>query len=133
MTLIPAEHNFTIWQGATFFEVLTLYQSNDQSDPRNLTGYDITMTVNPRNKGAAIYPQIVLSTDSQKTSSGCSITLANQTTNPGKMDIKMISTATDKTDNGGLIDWKSASYTLTMTNNNTVDALLRGNIKVVGI
>jgi|GEM_PF-2266037 len=133
MTLIPAQHNFTIWQGSTFYETLTLYQSNDKSDPRNLTGYIITMTINPRSKGTTSYPQIILSTNLIQTSVGCSITLANQTTNPGKMDIKMLATATDKTDNGGLIDWKLASYTLTMTNNNTIDALLRGNIKVTGI
>lgn len=93
----------------------------------------MTMTISPRNKGVTTYPQIVLSTDLGQTFSGCSITLADQTTNPGKMDIKMLATATDKTSNGGLIDWKTASYTLTMTNVDTVDALLRGNIKVVGI
>jgi hypothetical protein len=35
MTLIPDKHTFTIWQSATFFEVLTLYATNDQTQPRD--------------------------------------------------------------------------------------------------
>jgi hypothetical protein len=35
MTVLPDKHTFTIWQGATFFEVLTLYESNDTTSPRD--------------------------------------------------------------------------------------------------
>lgn len=35
MTIIPDKHTFTIWQGATFFEVLTLYETLDTSTPRD--------------------------------------------------------------------------------------------------
>jgi hypothetical protein len=35
MTVIPDKHTFTIWQGATFFEVLTLYETNDKTQPRD--------------------------------------------------------------------------------------------------
>lgn len=35
MTVIPAKHTFTIWQGATFFEVLTLYETMDKNTPRD--------------------------------------------------------------------------------------------------
>ena len=35
MTVIPDKHTFTIWQGATFSEVLTLYESLDKTLPRN--------------------------------------------------------------------------------------------------
>jgi len=48
MTLIPDKHTFTIWQGATFFEVLTLYSTNDQTQPRDfytstlVTGLTVT-------------------------------------------------------------------------------------------
>jgi hypothetical protein len=35
MTVIPAKHTFTIWQGATFFEVLTLYETMDKTQPRD--------------------------------------------------------------------------------------------------
>ena len=133
MTLIPAKHNFTIWQGSTFYEVLTLYQSNDTSDPRDLTGYTMTMTINPKNTSLTNYSQIILSTNLSQTSVGCSITLANQTLYPGKMNVKILATSTDTTANGGLIDWKAAPYSLTMSQSGSVDTLLRGNIKVVGI
>lgn len=48
MTIIPDKHTFTIWQGATFFEVLTLYETLDTSTPRDfftsssITGVTIT-------------------------------------------------------------------------------------------
>lgn len=35
MTVIPDKHTFTIWQGATFFEVLTLYETLDKTSPRD--------------------------------------------------------------------------------------------------
>jgi len=35
MTVIPDKHTFTIWQGATFFEVLTLYETMDKTSPRD--------------------------------------------------------------------------------------------------
>lgn len=48
MTVIPDKHTFTIWQGATFFEVLTLYETLDTSTPRDfyteaqVTGLTVT-------------------------------------------------------------------------------------------
>jgi hypothetical protein len=49
MTLLPDKHIFTIWQGATFFEVLTLYETNDQTQPRDFyTSTSVTgITVSP--------------------------------------------------------------------------------------
>lgn len=35
MTVLPDKHTFTIWQGATFFEVLTLYETMDKTSPRD--------------------------------------------------------------------------------------------------
>lgn len=48
MTIIPDKHTFTIWQGATFLEILTLYETLDTSTPRDfftdtsVTGLTIT-------------------------------------------------------------------------------------------
>lgn len=50
MTVIPAKHTFTIWQGATFFEVLTLYETMDKTTPRDfciggsVTGLSVSTT-----------------------------------------------------------------------------------------
>jgi hypothetical protein len=56
MTLIPAKHTFTIWSGATFFEVLTLYSTNDQTKPRDFySSTSITgITVSPNGTSNAI-------------------------------------------------------------------------------
>lgn len=55
MTLIPDKHTFTIWQGATFFEVLTLYSTNDQTQPRDFyTSTPVTgITVSPNGTSTA--------------------------------------------------------------------------------
>jgi hypothetical protein len=55
MTIIPDKHTFTIWQGATFFEVLTLYSTNDQTQPRDFyTSTPVTgITVSPNGTSTA--------------------------------------------------------------------------------
>lgn len=127
MTVIPSKHTFTIWQGATFYEVLTLYTTSDRTLPRNLSGYTAEMIIRTKPKGSEL---LTLSTNNANTDSGCSIVLQRDNV-LGRIELKITDTATT------IIPWKSAVYDLTITSpaapTAVTDALLYGGIKVNGV
>jgi hypothetical protein len=125
MTVIPDKHTFTIWQGATFFEALTLYETSDRTLPRDLSGYSAEMIIRTKPQGSAL---LTLSTNNATTSPGCSITLGSTSEEQGVIKLLISASAT------AAINWKSASYDLTITDSGGItDALLYGGIKVVGV
>jgi hypothetical protein len=135
MTVIPDKHTFTIWQGATFFEVLTLYETMDKTQPRNLnnpSAYKAEMVIRDKPKSNNIY--LILATDNNKTNynsnlyTGCSIVLPTDTNSMGQIKLNIDTNVT------AAIAWKSAVYDLTITSPSGVtDALLYGGIKVNGV
>ena len=130
MTVIPDKHTFTIWQGATFNEVLTLYETNDRTMPRDLSGYTAEMVI--RSKPQSPTPLITLNTSN----GGITLQYPSATENKGEIRLYISATNTKLVADGGLIDWKSAVYDLTITsasNPNITEALLYGGIKVNGV
>lgn len=134
MTVIPAKHTFTIWQGATFYEALTLYQTMDKTQPRDLTGYTATMIIRDKPNSDNIY--LTLATSGSVTSSpGCSITLQPGGVT-GLIRLQILAANTELGPaSENKINWKSAVYDLTLTETSTgkTDALLYGGIKVNGV
>lgn len=129
MTVIPDKHTFTIWQGATFYEVLTLYETMNQASPRDLTGYTAEMIIRDKPNGT---PLLTLATlENSNRSSGCTITLGTTTNDQGQIRLQIADTVTK--DLGKSSSWKSGVYDLTITSNGVTDALLYGGIKVVGV
>jgi hypothetical protein len=138
MTVIPDKHTFTIWQGATFYEVLTLFDSMDRTQPRDLTGYAAEMIIRDKPQGT---PLLTLSTIANGGSitngihpsdAGCSITLgsSSSTGTKGKITLKITASATTP------LPWKSGVYDLTISEasgTGNTDALLYGGIKVNGV
>ena len=127
MTIIPDKHTFTIWQGSTFFEVLTLYETLDQSQPRDLSNYTAEMVIRDKPNSSNIYLTLATDENSSKTN-GCSITLPIGSSNLGQIQLQITPQVTKN------ITWKSAVYDLTITSSDGVtDALLYGGIKVNGV
>lgn len=117
MTIIPDQYNFTIWEGGTFYESITVNTSASGSTPRNLTGCTITMKITKRPKGTLLMtlcndgvfdPSVRISTDN-----------AN-----GKIYITITAGETAQ------LKWKNAFYELTIDDGSTVDPILYGNVKV---
>jgi hypothetical protein len=130
MTVIPDKHTFTIWHGATFFEVLTLYETNDRTQPRDLTEYSAEMIIRKKpNDDTPSNIYLTLSTDGGTTDEGCSIVLQRDGAT-GQIELKIDADYT-KIDQ---ITWKSAVYDLTITSPSGItEALLYGGIKVNGV
>ena len=135
MTVIPDKYTFTIWQGATFNEVLTLYETSDRSMPRDLTDYSAEMVIRKKpNDDTPSNIYLTLSTDAGVTDEGCSITLqriTNTVPATGQIELMIHADYTDLTS----IPWKSGVYDLTITNtvSGVTEALLYGGIKVNGV
>jgi hypothetical protein len=129
MTIIPDKHTFTIWQGATFYEVLTLYSTMDRTSPRNLTGYTAEMIIRDKPNGTALLTLATL--ENVNKSDGCSISLGTTTADQGQIRLQISDAVTKNL--GKSSTWKSGVYDLTITNNGVTDALLYGGIKVVGV
>jgi hypothetical protein len=129
MTVIPDKHTFTIWQGATFFEVLTLYETIDRTRPRNLTGYTAEMIIRQKpNDNTNIYLTLATGNNPNPSSDGCSIELPIDSSSTGQIRLKIEANFTKN------INWKTAVYDLTITDASGVtDALLYGGIKVNGV
>jgi hypothetical protein len=131
MTLIPAKHTFTIWSGATFFEVLTLYETNDNTTPRDFCStsgstrtvvYTAEMIIREKPQGS---PLFTLSSANGR------IIFPTEIENIGQIRLLI-----SDTDTAGL-DWNSGVYDLTITKTNETphitEALLYGGIKVAGV
>jgi len=129
MTIIPDKHTFTIWQGATFYEVLTLYSTMDRTSPRNLTGYTAEMIIRDKPNGTALLTLATLENVNKDV--GCSISLGTTTADQGQIRLQIADTVTKNL--GKSNTWKSGVYDLTITNNGITDALLYGGIKVNGV
>jgi hypothetical protein len=91
MTVIPDKHTFTIWQGATFFEVLTLYSTNDQTLPRDfytstavtgltVTTYGTQQATLSATTGLAINTKYYISSSTIPVSNGVYFTTGNSLT-----------------------------------------------------
>ena len=142
MTVIPAKHTFTIWQGATFYEALTLYETMDQTQPRNLTGFTATMIIRDKPNSDNIYLTLAspgaLAPDGTTivtSNQGCSITLQEGNVT-GLIKLRIDAKNTELgPKSANKIDWKSAVYDLTLRETSTgkTDALLYGGIKVNGV
>ena len=116
MTLIPNKHNFTIWQGATFSEILTLYSTTDTIAPRNLTGYTAEMVIRDKPQGTGL---LTLNTSNSR------IVLGGTA---GTITLTISATDT------AAITWKAGVYDLTITSSTgNTDALLYGGIKINGV
>jgi len=116
MTVIPDKYNFTIWQGASFYEQLFLYSDSGVSTARDITGYTAEMVIRDKPKGS-VYMTL-------STSNG-GIVISGPT---GSLQLKISATATDA------LAWKVGAYDLTIKSPSDVtDALLYGNIKVIGV
>jgi hypothetical protein len=134
MTVIPDKHTFTIWQGATFNESLTLYQTMDNTQPRNLTNYKAEMVIRDKPRSSNIL--LVLATANNRGNytpsslyNGCNIVLPTGTDNLGSILLQIDAATTAQ-----ITAWKSAAYDLTITSpDNITDALLYGGIKVNGV
>lgn len=129
MTIIPDKHTFTIWQGATFYEVLTLYETMDQTSPRDLTGYTAEMIIRDKPNGAALLTLATL--ENPNRSADCTIALGTTTNDQGQIRLQIADTVTKDLGKSG--SWKTGVYDLTITSNGVTDALLYGGIKVVGV
>jgi len=129
MTVIPDKHTFTIWKGATFFEVLTLYETIDRTQPRNLTGYTAEMIIRQKpNDDTNIYLTLATGNNPNPSDDGCSIELPVDSSSTGQIKLKIEANFTK------IINWKTAVYDLTITDASGVtDALLYGGIKVNGV
>ena len=128
MTVIPDKHTLTIGQGATFFEVLTLYETMNQSSPRDLTDFSAEMIIRDKPKSENTYLTLATTNNPAPSDDGCSITLQRDDA-LGRIELKISAEAT------AIIPWKSAVYDLTITDtqNGVTDALLYGGIKVNGV
>jgi hypothetical protein len=138
MTVIPDKHTFAIWQGATFYEVLTLFDSMDATQPRDLTGYAAEMIIRDKPNGEALLTLSTIANGGSMTNGihpsdvGCSITLGSSSSadTKGKITLKITSSVTS------LLTWKSGVYDLTISEasgTGNTDALLYGGIKVNGV
>lgn len=45
MSIQPDRHNFSVWRGATFRKVLTFHTTDEESSPRDLTGFTARMPI----------------------------------------------------------------------------------------
>jgi hypothetical protein len=113
MTLIPDTYDFTIWQGASFYETLTVY-SDAGTTIRNLSNCTVTMNVTKQPKGDLL---IALSTSNGK------ITL------DGPNGIIRLALSASDTSN---IQWKRGYYEISIVDNgnNITDIIMYGNITV---
>jgi hypothetical protein len=129
MTVIPEKHTFTIWKGATFFELLTLYETMDRTQPRDLTGYSAEMIIRKApNDETNKYLTLATLNNADPATNGCTINLPSGESYQGQIQLKIIPSVTRA------ISWKSAVYDLTITSPDGVtDALLYGGIKVNGV
>lgn len=139
MTLIPAKHTFTIWQGSTFYEVLTLYLTSDRTQPRDFYSRDTEsptllfsaeMVIRDKPKGDPLLingDDAILSTGNER------IVFPSEEENIGKIYLII------SDDDTATIDWKTGVYDLTITKLATetdphfTDTLLYGGIKVLGV
>jgi hypothetical protein len=131
MTIIPDKHTFTIWKGASFYEVLTLFETMDKTQPRDLTNYSAELIIRKKpndDTPSNIYLTLATLNNPTPSDNGCSIDLPTGSNNLGRIILKI---DPDVTKN---ISWKSAVYDLTITDSqNRTDALLYGGIKVNGV
>lgn len=119
MSLEPARHNFTIWQGATFRTVLTLYTGVDEtSDPRDLTDYTALLEI--RAMAGDVSPLFTLSTTNGRILLG-----------GAEGTVTLLISDTDT----AAITWKRGVYDLTITAplGGDTDVLLWGNFGVRGV
>lgn len=125
MTVIPDKHTFTIWKGATFNEVLTLYETMDNTQPRNLTNYKAEMIIRKQpNDEVNKYLKLTTGELTNPSDNGCSI----QVNSSGQIILQITANITSG------LSFKSAVYDLTITSPTGVtDALLYGGIKVNGV
>jgi hypothetical protein len=117
MTVIPDQYDFTIWEGGTFYESITVHTDGAGSTPRNLTGCTITMKITKRPKGTSFF------TLSNNSSVDALTHISTDNAN-GKIYITLTATETEG------LKWKNAFYELTITSGTTVDPILYGNVKV---
>lgn len=54
MSLEPAKHNFTIWQGSTFRYQFTWLTGGPGSDPYNLTDYTALLVIRTKPQGTVL-------------------------------------------------------------------------------
>jgi hypothetical protein len=131
MTIIPDKHTFTIWKGASFYEVLTLYETMDKSQPRNLADYNAEMIIRKKPNDDSpenIYLTLATPDNPTPADNGCSIELPTGEGDDGRIILRIDPSVTQG------ISWKSAVYDLTITDSyNRTDALLYGGIKVNGV
>jgi hypothetical protein len=133
MTVIPAKHTFTIWQGATFREILTLYETMDKTQPRNLANHTAEMIIRKKPNDDSlsnILLTLASSGNLRPSSNGCNISLPTTTEQMGQIILTIDANYTTLDH----ITWKTAVYDLTIRDaNQNVDALLYGAIKVNGV
>jgi hypothetical protein len=131
MTVMPDKHTFAIWRDATFFEVLTLYETMDKTQPRDLTNYKAEMIIKKKpndNSSNNIYLTLATANNPNPSSNGCSILLPTDLPSRGQIRLTITSDIT------AAINWNAAVYDLTITAPDGVkDALLYGGIKVNGV
>lgn len=113
MSLVPAHHNFTIYQGATFYQRI-IFEINGEI--QDLTGYSSKLIIKDEPKGI-----ILLTIVNENYSTA--IELGGKA---GTIDIKIASSLTKD------LTWESGVYELTITDSNErTDVLLRGGFKVI--
>jgi hypothetical protein len=136
MTLIPAKHTFKIWQGSTFFEVFTRYDTDGTGQPfdfcsvvngTRVAHYTAEMVIRNKRNGTplltlkASYPPAV----------GDGIIFLTDLNEVGQIALLLENTTTAG------ITWKSGVYDLTVTDvsltPNVTSALLYGSVQIEGI
>lgn len=116
MSLEPAKHNFTIWQGATFRYRFTWLTGGVGSEPYDLTNYTGLLEIRSKPQGTVL---LTLTTDDDSITMGADGTIT--------LLISAIDTAAI-TWTGGVYD-----FTITAPANGDTSALLFGGFAVKGI
>ena len=117
VSLSPATRRWTIYEGATFTQQITVLTAGIGSTPVSLTGYHGILTIRDAPAGNVLL--ILTDTRPPGLTFGGSL---------GTIDIVISSTLTSQ------FDWKQAFFDLLITEpDGTVDVILKGNFAVTGL
>lgn len=110
MSLVPAHYNFTIYQGATFYQRVILEINGEIQD---LTDSSAELLIKDEPQGKVLLALML----------GSGIILGGVA---GTIDLNMSATKTSE------LTWETGIYELTVTGSNErTDVLLRGGFKVI--
>lgn len=113
MSVRPERYNFSVWKGTTFRKQLVFHEGDEDSPPRDLTGYTASMPIREQRLGGTLLATL-------NTENG-GIVLGGE---DGTIDLYMSDEQTQAA------TWELGSYSLLLTFSGDTDSLIYGNFSI---